>query len=194
MAVKFGLLAQLEAKPGKGEDLPAFLEGGRALALAENGTVTPGRGRTARVRAGHSHDRRDRSEVTAAFESGTRPPVPRARPEPVADRRPPACRTPLRALRARHALRADAADRWDRSAAGDPGQWQPDHTLAQLAHSELPSHPRSMPWSPSGGWSNTAAGCFSRSATRPREPPATAGVGTYSTPPRAPTSAATIHG
>jgi quinol monooxygenase YgiN len=40
MAVKFGLLAQLEAKPGKGAELAAFLEGGRAIALAEEGTVT----------------------------------------------------------------------------------------------------------------------------------------------------------
>jgi len=40
MTVKFGLLALLEAKPGKGDDLAAFLEGGRALAAAEEGTVT----------------------------------------------------------------------------------------------------------------------------------------------------------
>ena len=40
MAVKLGLLARLEAKPGKGDDLRTFLEGGRALALAEEGTVT----------------------------------------------------------------------------------------------------------------------------------------------------------
>ncbi|HEY4450403.1 MAG TPA: antibiotic biosynthesis monooxygenase [Solirubrobacteraceae bacterium] len=40
MAVKLGLLAQLEAKPGKGEELGAFLKGGRALAVAEEGTVT----------------------------------------------------------------------------------------------------------------------------------------------------------
>jgi quinol monooxygenase YgiN len=40
MTVKLGLLAQLEAKPGKGEELRAFLESGRALALAEEGTVT----------------------------------------------------------------------------------------------------------------------------------------------------------
>jgi quinol monooxygenase YgiN len=40
MAVKFGLLARLEAKPGKGEALGEFLEGGRALAVAEEGTVT----------------------------------------------------------------------------------------------------------------------------------------------------------
>ena len=30
----------LEAKPGKGEELAAFLEQGRALAVAEEGTVT----------------------------------------------------------------------------------------------------------------------------------------------------------
>jgi quinol monooxygenase YgiN len=40
MTVKLGLLALLEAKPGKGSDLAAFLESGRALAVAEEGTVT----------------------------------------------------------------------------------------------------------------------------------------------------------
>jgi quinol monooxygenase YgiN len=40
MTVKFGLLARLEAKPGKGDELGAFLEAGRALAVAEAGTVT----------------------------------------------------------------------------------------------------------------------------------------------------------
>ncbi len=40
MSVKFGLLATLEAKPGRGGDLAAFLEQGRALAVAETGTVT----------------------------------------------------------------------------------------------------------------------------------------------------------
>jgi len=40
MAVDRGLLALLEAKPGKGEDLAAFLRQGRELALAETGTVT----------------------------------------------------------------------------------------------------------------------------------------------------------
>jgi quinol monooxygenase YgiN len=40
MAVTLGILALLEAKPGKGDDLGAFLEGGRALAAAEEGTVT----------------------------------------------------------------------------------------------------------------------------------------------------------
>jgi quinol monooxygenase YgiN len=40
MAVKLGVLALLEAKPGKGADLAAFLEGGRAIAAAEQGTVT----------------------------------------------------------------------------------------------------------------------------------------------------------
>lgn len=39
MTVKFGLLALLEAKPGKGDELGAFLEAGRALAAAEAGTV-----------------------------------------------------------------------------------------------------------------------------------------------------------
>jgi quinol monooxygenase YgiN len=40
MTVKLGLLAQLEAKPGKGDELRAFLQSGRDLALAEEGTVT----------------------------------------------------------------------------------------------------------------------------------------------------------
>ena len=40
MAVDRGLLAILEAKPGKGEDLASFLRQGRALAAQENGTVT----------------------------------------------------------------------------------------------------------------------------------------------------------
>jgi quinol monooxygenase YgiN len=40
MAVTVGVLALLEAKPEKGADLGAFLEGGRAIAAAEQGTVT----------------------------------------------------------------------------------------------------------------------------------------------------------
>ena len=40
MAVKFGILALLEAKNDKGPDLQAFLESGRAIAAAEEGTVT----------------------------------------------------------------------------------------------------------------------------------------------------------
>ncbi|PZS29509.1 MAG: antibiotic biosynthesis monooxygenase [Pseudonocardiales bacterium] len=40
MTVKLGFLALLEAKPGKGADLAAFLESGRALAAAEPGTIT----------------------------------------------------------------------------------------------------------------------------------------------------------
>ncbi|HWD65838.1 MAG TPA: antibiotic biosynthesis monooxygenase [Solirubrobacteraceae bacterium] len=40
MSVKFGLLALLEAKPEKGPELGRFLENGRALAAAEEGTVT----------------------------------------------------------------------------------------------------------------------------------------------------------
>ena len=40
MALKLGLLALLETKPGKGDNLASFLENGRALALAEQGTVT----------------------------------------------------------------------------------------------------------------------------------------------------------
>jgi quinol monooxygenase YgiN len=40
MTVDRGLLALLEAKPGKGDELAAFLKQGRALAVAETGTVT----------------------------------------------------------------------------------------------------------------------------------------------------------
>ena len=40
MAIDRGLLALLEAKPGKGDELAAFLEQGRALAAEEDGTVT----------------------------------------------------------------------------------------------------------------------------------------------------------
>jgi quinol monooxygenase YgiN len=40
MTVRLGILALLDAKPGKGDDLAAFLEAGRALAVAEEGTVT----------------------------------------------------------------------------------------------------------------------------------------------------------
>jgi len=40
MAVDRGLLALLEAKPGKGDDLGDFLRQGRELAVAEGGTVT----------------------------------------------------------------------------------------------------------------------------------------------------------
>jgi quinol monooxygenase YgiN len=40
MTVRLGILALLEAKPGKGDDLSAFLDAGRALAVAEEGTVT----------------------------------------------------------------------------------------------------------------------------------------------------------
>jgi quinol monooxygenase YgiN len=40
VTVKLGLLALLEAKPGKGHDLASFLESGRALAVAEEGTIT----------------------------------------------------------------------------------------------------------------------------------------------------------
>lgn len=40
MAVTLGILALLEAKPGKGDDLGAFLQAGQALAAAEPGTVT----------------------------------------------------------------------------------------------------------------------------------------------------------
>ena len=40
MAIDRGILAILEAKPGKSEELAAFLEQGRALAAEESGTVT----------------------------------------------------------------------------------------------------------------------------------------------------------
>ena len=40
MTVRLGVLALLEAKPGKGDKLGAFLQAGRELALAEPGTVT----------------------------------------------------------------------------------------------------------------------------------------------------------
>jgi quinol monooxygenase YgiN len=40
MAVKFGVLALLEAKPGKSDDLAELLESARSLAAAEEGTVT----------------------------------------------------------------------------------------------------------------------------------------------------------
>jgi quinol monooxygenase YgiN len=40
MTIDRGILALLEAKPGKGDDLAAFLAQGRELAVAEEGTVT----------------------------------------------------------------------------------------------------------------------------------------------------------
>jgi quinol monooxygenase YgiN len=40
MAVDRGLLALLEAKPGKGDELAEFLRKGRELAAAEPGTAT----------------------------------------------------------------------------------------------------------------------------------------------------------
>ena len=40
MTVDRGLLALLEARPGKGDELAGFLEQGRELAAAERGTVT----------------------------------------------------------------------------------------------------------------------------------------------------------
>jgi quinol monooxygenase YgiN len=40
MSVKLGLLALLEAKPDRGDDLAKFLADGRELATAEDGTVT----------------------------------------------------------------------------------------------------------------------------------------------------------
>lgn len=38
--VKLGILALLEAKPGRSEELAAFLDRGRALAAAEQETIT----------------------------------------------------------------------------------------------------------------------------------------------------------
>ena len=40
MTVTLGILALLEAKAGKGDELAAFLKAGRELAVAEEGTVT----------------------------------------------------------------------------------------------------------------------------------------------------------
>ncbi len=40
MTVTLGILATLEAKPGKSVELEAFLSAGRELAVAEEGTVT----------------------------------------------------------------------------------------------------------------------------------------------------------
>jgi quinol monooxygenase YgiN len=40
MAITRGLLATLEPKPGKGDELAEFLRQGRELAVAESGTVT----------------------------------------------------------------------------------------------------------------------------------------------------------
>jgi len=40
MAVTLGILALLEAQPGKGDDLAAFLRSGREIAAREEGTVT----------------------------------------------------------------------------------------------------------------------------------------------------------
>ena len=40
MTVTLGILAPLEAKAGKGDELAAFLKAGRDLAVAEEGTVT----------------------------------------------------------------------------------------------------------------------------------------------------------
>jgi quinol monooxygenase YgiN len=40
MTAKLGLLALLEAKPGKSDELGAVLEGARALAVEEAGTLT----------------------------------------------------------------------------------------------------------------------------------------------------------
>ena len=40
MSVTLGLLARLEAKAGRGEDVAAFLRGGREIVEREDGTVT----------------------------------------------------------------------------------------------------------------------------------------------------------
>jgi len=40
MTMTLGILVLLEAKPGKGDELAAFLKAGRDLAVAEEGAVT----------------------------------------------------------------------------------------------------------------------------------------------------------
>jgi quinol monooxygenase YgiN len=40
MNITLGIIALLEAKPGKGDALAAFLKAGRELAVAEHGTIT----------------------------------------------------------------------------------------------------------------------------------------------------------
>ncbi len=40
MTIKLGILALLEARDGQGDQLSAFLEAGREIAVAEQGTVT----------------------------------------------------------------------------------------------------------------------------------------------------------
>jgi quinol monooxygenase YgiN len=40
MDVKYGLLAKLQARPGRADDLAKLLEAARELAVAESGTVT----------------------------------------------------------------------------------------------------------------------------------------------------------
>jgi hypothetical protein len=40
MTVRLGVLALLDAKPGKGDELATFLQAGRDLAAAEQDTVT----------------------------------------------------------------------------------------------------------------------------------------------------------
>jgi quinol monooxygenase YgiN len=40
MTIRLGILALLEAKPGKGDELAAFLQASRELAVAEQATVT----------------------------------------------------------------------------------------------------------------------------------------------------------
>ena len=40
MTVQLGIIALLEAKPGKGDELGEFLKSGRALAVAERDTIT----------------------------------------------------------------------------------------------------------------------------------------------------------
>ena len=40
MTVTLGILALLQAKAGKGDELAAFLKAGRDLAVAEQGTIT----------------------------------------------------------------------------------------------------------------------------------------------------------
>ena len=73
MAVDRGLLALLEAKPGKGDDLADFLRKGRELAAAEAGTVL--------VRL---QDQRDDLRHLRHVRVGGRPSGARERPDPAA--------------------------------------------------------------------------------------------------------------
>ncbi|MDV6283083.1 hypothetical protein [Rhodococcus jostii] len=60
MTIDRGLLALLEAKPGKGEELAAFLEQGRALAAEERAPSPGTRSRSATRRTASSTRSRTR--------------------------------------------------------------------------------------------------------------------------------------